>query len=227
METRNHATKASIIFNNGIVTFSNNGDIAGIEIDYQCSGDINIIAPDGWLYSSSENKIIMVSIDGGGNIEDGQTIIEYTETIEIKRAVIALWNNKSFTITRKFITDDSEYKKGAIYTTTDQINNLGGKNTIESNPKKISETIDSTESINISLKTKNTSNLKEIEDKYKEELNYNIDGVVNRRRVAKNKKSTKNVKMFDSAADATTQKTTKKDVSIQTGGSQGTGGGGY
>lgn len=191
MET-NNATEVTIYYSNGEVFLSTNGHIAGLQINYECTGNISLNGPPTWLFESNQNKIIMVSLDKT-NIEDGAMIIQYNGDIKIKSAMISTWDLKSFSIQHHIHYNKSNFPNGAIYSVTDSINNAGGLTTIANSSKKIKNSKDSTYIQNLNLKNIKTGNLKEVEKKALEELGYNIDGVVIKRKTL-NKKQINKIK---------------------------------
>tara|TARA_R100001443_G_scaffold111241_1_gene123888 strand:+ start:7065 stop:7745 length:681 start_codon:yes stop_codon:yes gene_type:complete len=224
-EDKNHANKVSLQYSNGEVIIFNDGDIAGIQIQYECTGKINLNPPDNWLYSSNDNIIIMASINGDGNIDDGSVIFNYDGDLNIIQATIATWDKKAFTIKPHTTTDDSNFIKGTIYQTTDKISNAGGVTTIANSNKKISETTNDTFIKKITIEEVKLDNTEEIRQKFLEESGFNVDGYVGKRKVRR-QKSTRQ-KMFSQPKTAKQGAIPRPQISVNTGGSGGGTGGGY
>lgn len=180
MISDNLASSVSLEYSNGKVMYVSNGDIAGLQIEYECTGDIHINAPENWLYDSNNKTIIMLSIQGKGNLENGSFIIEYNGDLKIKSARIVTWDYSSWVIKPHFNLNLDLYPKGTIYKVTDDISNNGGSNTIAASLKKIEEHTDSTFKDRLKIKKIKNSNLQEIKKKAEEELGYNVGGAVSR-----------------------------------------------
>ena len=182
------ASAVSLEYSNGKVMYISDGDIAGLQIKYECTGNIHINAPENWLYHSNNNTIVMVSIEGKGNLEDGSSIIEYNGDFILKSARVVTWDNKSWVIKPHQSLNYDLYPKGTIYKVTDDISNNAGLTTIASSSKKINENTDSTFKDRLVKENIKNSNLAEIKTKAEEELGYNVGGAVIRDVIAKKPK---------------------------------------
>lgn len=174
----NVANTVSLQYSNGEVMFISDGDIAGLQIQYVCTGNIHINVPDSWLYHSNNNTIIMASLEGKGNIIDGSTIIEYNGDMNIKSARVVTWDQKSWVIKPHNKLSNTLYPTGAIVKTTDKLSNQGGLGTIASSNKKINEHNTITYKEKLEKTQIKNSNLAEIQKKAEEELGANVGGAV-------------------------------------------------
>tara|TARA_Y100000004_G_scaffold169273_1_gene203384 strand:+ start:713 stop:1345 length:633 start_codon:yes stop_codon:yes gene_type:complete len=174
----NIANTVSLQYANGEVMYISDGDIAGLQIKYECTGNIHINVPDSWLYHSNSNTIIMASLEGKGNIIDGSTIIEYNGDMKITSARIVTWDYKSWSIKPHNKIDNTLYPLGSIVKTTDQISNQGGLGTIASANKKFYEYNNVTFKQRLEKENIKNSNFEDIKKKAEEELAANVGGVV-------------------------------------------------
>ena len=158
--------------------FISDGDIAGLQIKYECTGNIHINVPDSWLYHSNSNTIIMASLEGKGNIIDGSTIIEYNGDMKIISARVVTWDYKSWAIKPHNKIDNTLYPLGSIVKTTDQISNQGGIGTIASANKKFNEYNNVTFKQRLEKENIKNSNFEDIKKKAEEEFGANVGGAV-------------------------------------------------
>ena len=174
----NIANTVSLQYANGEVMFISDGDIAGLQIKYECTGNIHINVPDSWLYHSNSNTIIMASLEGKGNIIDGSTIIEYNGDMKIISARVVTWDYKSWAIKPHNKIDNTLYPLGSLVKTTDQISNQGGIGTIASANKKFNEYNNVTFKQRLEKENIKNSNFEDIKKKAEEEFGANVGGAV-------------------------------------------------
>ena len=104
--SRGVAVSNSIVFyGNGILKYKSDGQIAGIQLEV--SGDYTIIhkyLSKGWHLESSDNIIIIYSMDG--TPLDSEKLFEYEGNLKINSIIIADWYNSNVNVESVLISKD-------------------------------------------------------------------------------------------------------------------------